>query len=70
MEFEEKIKQIHKQRKTILEDFWRAYLAENMEGETRIKNLVLNEQCIDGKYKWWFSVKDEKCIQDCINGMD
>jgi hypothetical protein len=54
---------IFNHRNKIIDEFCKAYLAENMmEGEP-IKNLVLNEQFKDGIFKWWFSVKDEEYMK-------
>ena len=55
--------QIYLQRHKILDDFCKAYLAENMIDSTPIRNLVLNEQFIDGRYRWWYSVKDEEYMK-------
>lgn len=55
---DEMVKNIIDKRHQILDDFSKAYLAENMKDQP-IKDLVLNEQQIDDKYRWWFSVKDE-----------
>lgn len=53
---------IRNKRSQILDDFFKAYLAENMK-DILIKNLVLNEQQIDGKYRWWWSQKDEEYMK-------
>lgn len=54
---------IHSKRNEIIDEFCKAYLAENMNEAIPIRNLVLNEQYIDGKYRWWFSVKDEEYMK-------
>ena len=58
----ETVNRIMQSRRIILDDFCEAYLAENMKHEMP-SNLVLNEQMIDGKYRWWFSVKDEEYMK-------
>lgn len=58
----EMAKQIMQQRHKILDDFCKAYLAENAKN-IPIRDLVLNEQQIDGRYRWWWSLKDEEYMK-------
>ena len=51
-----KIDRIRLDREKILDDFAKAYIAENLQNE-RICDLVLCEKYENDTHKWWFEVK-------------
>ncbi len=52
--------EVIRHRTSIIQDFYKAYLAENIKSVPKIKDLELVEEIKDGSFTWYFRPKTKE----------